>query len=54
MPREEGPSDFVYHEGEDLSRFPNGRFAFSREWAGVDISCRSEATLDECISTVGY
>ena len=35
--REEGISDFVYDEGEDLFRFPDGRFAFSREWANVDL-----------------
>jgi hypothetical protein len=35
--REEGISDFVYDEGEDLFRFANGRFAFSREWADVDL-----------------
>jgi hypothetical protein len=33
--REEGLSDFVYDEEEDLSRFPDGRFAFSREWSDV-------------------
>jgi hypothetical protein len=31
--REEGISDFVYDEEKDLFRFPDGRFAFSREWA---------------------
>ena len=35
--REEGISDFVYDEGEDLFRFSDGRFAFSREWADVDL-----------------
>jgi hypothetical protein len=25
--------DFVYDEEHDLFRFPDGRFAFSREWA---------------------
>jgi hypothetical protein len=34
---EEGISDFVYDEGEDLFRFPDGRFAFSREWADVGL-----------------
>ena len=33
--REEGISDFVYDEEQDLFRFPDGRFAFSREWADV-------------------
>jgi hypothetical protein len=32
--REEGwPSDFVYDEEHDLYRFPDGEFAFSREYA---------------------
>ncbi len=32
--REEGISDFVYDEEEDLFRFPeDGRFAFSKEYA---------------------
>jgi hypothetical protein len=31
--REEGISDLLYDEGEDLFRFPDGKFAFSREWA---------------------
>ena len=35
--REEGLSDFVYDEEKDLFRFPDGRFAFSREWADVDL-----------------
>jgi hypothetical protein len=36
--REEGISDFVYDEGEDLFRFTeDGRFAFSREWADIDL-----------------
>jgi len=35
--REEGLSDLVYEEGEDLFRFADGRFAFSREWADVDL-----------------
>ena len=34
---EEGISDFVYDEEKDLFRFPDGRFAFSREWADVDL-----------------
>jgi hypothetical protein len=33
--REEGISDLVYDEEKDLFRFPDGRFAFSREWADV-------------------
>jgi len=37
MLREEGISDFVYDEEKDLFRFPDGRFAFSREWADVDL-----------------
>ncbi len=41
--REEGISDFVYDEGEDFFRFADGRFAFdsrfafSREWADLDL-----------------
>jgi hypothetical protein len=35
--RKEGLSDFVYDEREDLLRFADGRFAFSREWADVDL-----------------
>ena len=35
--REEGISDFVYDEEKDLFRFPDGRFAFSREWADIDL-----------------
>jgi hypothetical protein len=35
--REEGISDFVYDEEQDLFRFPNGRFAYSREWADVKL-----------------
>ena len=37
--REEGEiPDFVYDEDQDLFRFPeDGRFAFSREWADVDL-----------------
>ena len=37
--REEGEiPDFVYDEEQDLFRFPqDGRFAFSREWADVDL-----------------
>jgi hypothetical protein len=27
------PSDFVYDEEHDLYRFPDGEFAFSREYA---------------------
>jgi len=30
--------DFVYDEEQDLFRFPeDGRFAFSREWADVEL-----------------
>ena len=35
--REEGLSDFVYDEEEDLFRFSDGRFAFSKEWADIDL-----------------
>ena len=35
--REEGLSDFVYHEENDLFRFPDGGFAFSREWSDVKL-----------------
>jgi hypothetical protein len=36
--REEGLSDFVYDEKQDLFRFPDGgRFAFPREWADVKL-----------------
>ena len=37
--REEGEiPDFVYDEEQDLFRFPqDGRFAFSREWADVEL-----------------
>ena len=32
--RERGwPSDFVYDEQHDLYRFPDGEFAFSKEYA---------------------
>jgi hypothetical protein len=34
---EEGLSDFVYDEENDLFRFPDGRFAFSREWSDVKL-----------------
>jgi len=35
--REEGLSDFIYDEENDLFRFPDGRFAFSREWSDVKL-----------------
>jgi len=35
--REERISDFVYDEDKDLFRFPDSKFAFSREWADVDL-----------------
>ena len=35
--RKEGFSDFVYDEENDLFRFPDGRFAFSREWSDVKL-----------------
>ena len=35
--REEGISDFVYDEENDLFRSPDGRFAFSREWSDVKL-----------------
>ena len=34
---EEGISDFVYDEKQDLFRFPDGKFAFSKEWADIDL-----------------
>ena len=34
---EDSISDFVYDEKQDLFRFPDGRFAFSKEWADVDL-----------------
>src|SRR5215213_7211097 len=37
MLREEGISDFVYDEEQDLFRFPDGRFALSREWADIEL-----------------
>jgi glycosidase len=37
MLREEGIPDFVYDEEQDLFHFPDGRFAFSREWADIDL-----------------
>ena len=37
MLREEGLSDFVYDEEQDLFRFRDGKFAFSREWADIDL-----------------
>ena len=30
-------SDFLYDEENDLFRFPDGRFAFSREWSDVKL-----------------
>jgi hypothetical protein len=35
--REEGISDFVYDDEQDLFRFADGRFAFSREWADMNL-----------------
>jgi hypothetical protein len=35
--REEGLSDLFYDEENDLFRFPDGRFAFSREWSDVKL-----------------
>jgi hypothetical protein len=35
--REEGISDFVYDEGKYLYSFAHGRFAFSGEWADIDL-----------------
>ena len=29
--------DFIYDEKQDLFRFPDGKFAFSREWADVKL-----------------
>jgi hypothetical protein len=34
---EGGISAFVYDEENDLFRFPDGRFAFSREWSDVKL-----------------
>ena len=34
---EDSISDFVYDEKQDLFRFPDGRFAFSKEWADVKL-----------------
>ena len=42
--REEGLSDFVYDEENDLLRFPDGRFAFSRE--GSDVKLLRERGYD--------
>ena len=33
----EGLSDFVCDAKQDLFRFPDGRFAFSREWANIEL-----------------
>lgn len=33
----DGDSDFVYDEKHDLFHFPDGRFAFSKEWADVKV-----------------
>ena len=35
--REDGISDFVYDEENDLFHVPDGRFAFSREWSDVKL-----------------
>jgi hypothetical protein len=35
--REEGLSDFVYDEEDDLFRFEDGRFAFSRTHADMEL-----------------
>jgi hypothetical protein len=35
--REESLSDFVYDEGQELFCFPDGRFAFSRDWSDVKL-----------------
>jgi hypothetical protein len=35
--RKEGISSFVYDEEEDLFRFPDGRFAFSRTHADLKL-----------------
>jgi hypothetical protein len=37
MLREMGCSDFIYDEEEDLFRFKDGRFAFSRERADTKL-----------------
>jgi hypothetical protein len=35
--REDGVSNLVYDEAQDLFRFPDGKFAFSNEWADVKL-----------------
>jgi hypothetical protein len=35
--REEGFSQFVHDEEKDLFRFPDGRFAFSRRYADIEL-----------------
>ncbi len=35
--REEGISDFIYDTEQDHFRFPDGRFAFSKEWADMKL-----------------
>ena len=37
------PSDFVYDEKQDLYRFPDGEFAFSKEYANKRRLCRKKA-----------
>ena len=47
MFRAEGCGDFVYDEEHDLFCFPeDGRFAFSKEWADIELS-RNVATMGE-------
>ena len=54
--REEGISDFVYDEEEDLFRLSDGRFAFSKEGVGGHGSppeaklLRMSTSSEECIS----
>ena len=35
--REEKASNLVYDEAQDLFRFPDGKFAFSKEWADAKL-----------------
>jgi hypothetical protein len=35
--REEGTSKLVYDEAQDLFRFPDGKFAISKEWADIKL-----------------
>ena len=35
--REEDLSEFIYDEEKDLFHFPDGRFAFSRQYADIQL-----------------